>query len=667
MIKANIRIQTSSGRLIDYISPESLNIKMNRKIDDLQNIESRFGEYSLSFTLPLTRNNYEIFEFAGVVNIKNSFKINPIDIQVFNNDVLILTGQLELRSILSDGFDCVFYSKFTQLIDDLKDKNMQDITTCPKIPWNYELTISNHLNNNYSDCDDTPYQFPFVYYNTWFCPTSVFTGLTDTIVDVNGTTNHLFQSDRAWQNWYYYINHSSIGENEAYFHQIPLAFYLKPMMEYLLSNIGWSMGGSFWENQDIKKIIVPYVGDTDVYDRACYCSNGSNITGSTCGGGGTLMLDTSKFMPDYNCADFLKDIMLTFNLYFNIDILNKTIIFETYDTMFGSKIAPYDLTNNLVQSTISINKVEDYNPSINWSQITNQRVLGDNRYFASTGTSSYNATYLVTANQSLFNQVYNHIGSTNGEIKIGLQAPAVKRARIRNDYNYADTNNSAGDHVMFLPFISTQLPEDNNNRPFNKKDSYTTVYNNESTIQYKGKPCLYYYYGISSSDFVQKTSMGSQSDYFYINFNDVNQKIGICSPFAYKNYRYNINKTIYDAGQNPTGSTNDVGVMLASYMQSIYLMMGNTVSPISDIGFSLIFSDNSDYGDTIYTKFHQGKYNRYQNSEVLSSDMRCSNLDWNNLQVNTPIKYNNQIYSLVELSDFDIVKQQAKIKMIKQL
>lgn len=669
MLTANIKIVTTSGRQIDYTTPEDLSIKMNRKVEDLQKPASRFGEFSYTFSLPMTRNNVEIFNFAGIDNKKNVFKINPIDIQVFNNDMLLLTGQLELQSIKDEKYACVFYSKFTQLIDDLKDKNMQDIQSCPKISgWNYEDSIRAHINSGYTNCDETPYQFPLMFYNTYFCPTSVFSGLTDTVVDVNGTTNHVFQRERDQQNWYYLLNHTTKGENEMYFHQIPLAFYLKPMMEYMLADIGWTMGGSFWEDANIKKIIIPYVGDSDVYDRACYCSNGNSITGSSCGTG-TLMLDTAKFMPDYDCEKFLKDVINAFNLYFTIDILNKTIIFETYDVMFGSKIAPYDITNKLLYDTVETKKVDIDDPSITWNEIDNKRILGDNRYIASSGTSAYNAKYLVTANNKLFDAVFNYVGTSDSTIDLGFDAPAVKRMRIRNDYNYSDVAKSAVDHVLFLPFISKQLPEDNNNKNFSKKDTDSKVYNNESSIQYKGKPAMYYYYGISTSDFQQKTpTIGAQKDYFYVNFDAVNQKFGFCSPFALIAYRQDIDTVLNNAGLNPTGSTNDPNVMLASYMQSIYLMMGSTNGSTTNVtDFSLIFANNIDYGDTLYTKFHANKYKRYQQSELLIADMLMNDNDWRQMQINTPIRFNNQLYSLVEINNYDIVKQTAQITLIKQL
>ena len=662
----NIKIVTTSGNRIDYNSVEDLSIKMNRIADSLQDIQSRSGEFSYSFSLPRTRNNEALFGYAGIPNVKNIFKINPIDVKVYNNDLLLLVGQLELQEVTSDKYKCVFYSKLTQLVDDLTDKNMNEISTCPKIEWAYEDTIRAHINSGLTIADTT-YQFPLVYYNTWFAPTTSFTGLTDTIVDYDGTTAHAFQRDRAWQNWYYLINHAyDKTENKMYMHQIPLVFYLKSMMEYMLEDIGWSMGGSFWENDDIKRIVMPFVGDTDVYDRAVYCSNGVAITGSSCGAG-TLMLDTSVFMPDMGCLDFLESVVNLFNLYLIIDINQKTIIFENYDVMFGNKTAPYNINNKVIGDVIP-SKVDDNNPSISFEEIDNQRILGDNRFIASSGTSAYDATYLITNNDNLFNKVFNYVGTTDGEINVSFGAPAVKTMRIRNDYNYADSNKSAGDTVMFLPFISKQLPEDNAGKAFNKKDSDTTVYNDESTIQYDGKPTLFYYYGISVSDLEQHTgTIGAQSDYFYINFDNENQKIPICSPFALTEYRDAVNKTLSDAGSNPSGSTNTVEVMLASYMQSIYLMMASSTGVSNSTEFSLILADNNDFGDTIYTKFHSTKYKRYQESEVLTMNIICTDVDWRAMQINQPITYRNQIYSILEINNYDVVKQTAELKLIKQL
>ncbi len=684
----NIKIQTTSGRNIDYTTPESLNIKLNRIADDLQDGSARFGEYSYTFSLPKTANNSQIFGFAGTSGIKNAFNVNPIDIQLFNNDVLLLTGQLELRQVKQSSYDCVFYSKFTQIVDALKDKKMTDIT-CPIIPWNYETTIENHILADYKNSDEAQWQFPLVYYSTWFCPTSVYSGLTDTIVDYDGVTNHDFATKRAWQNWYYLLNRTSQDTNEFYYHQLPMAFYLKSMMELMFEDIGWTMSGSFWEDENIKSIIVPYVGDADVYEKALFCDginpsakSGLNwISGHTCYSGdskypapedipspcGNLLCDTKVFMPNVDCIKFLGDVINMFNLYFTIDIQNKTIMFETYDIMFGSKIAPYDISNKLVEESINILKMENNNPNISYEKQENERILGDNQYMVSTGTSAYNTWYAMAKEETLFNQVFNYIGTTDGEISIGFQAPSVKRMRIRNDYNIAGVNKTAGDMVMFMPAVTKQLPEDSKNMYFNGGDNEYIAFNSPDKIKFDGKPAMYYYYGVSQSDFLQKSGLiGVQSDYFWFDFGDTNLKIPICSPFALTSLQANIDKTIHDAGYN-LNSSSDATTMLASYMKSIWLMLATSSGVSREKDFSLIFANNTDFGDTLYTKFYANRFKRYQQSEVLEADMQMDDNDWRIMSINQPVMYNHQIYSIVDISNYDIVKHTSQIRLIKQL
>lgn len=688
----NIKIVTTSGRNIDYTTPEDLNIKLNRVSEDLQDISARFGEYSYTFSLPKTANNASIFGFAGVNGIKNAFRVNPVDIQVFNNDMLLLTGQLELRQVKQASYECVFYSKLTLIVDLLKDKKMSDIT-CPIIPWDYETTIENHINADYKNSDEAQWQFPLIYYNTWFCPESVYKGKSDTIVDYDGATNHTFAAKRSWQNWYYLLNKTNQGTAEFYYHQIPMAFYLKSAMELMFEDIGWTMGGSFWEDENIKSIIMPYVGDSDVYEKALFCDgynpsskSGLNwISGHTCYSGdskypapedipspcGNLMCDTKLFMPNVDCEKFLSDVINIFNLYFTIDIQNQTIMFETYDVMFGSKVGAYDISNKLIPDTISIVKMENNNPSITWESQENERILGDNQYMITTGTSAFNTWYNNTKDDTLFNQVFNHIGTTDGDISIGFQAPSVKRMRIRNEYNINDvykvTTGFVGDVVAFMPAISKQLPDKNDSKYFNGGTGETIAYNSPESMQFAGKPTLYYYYGMSNSDFIQQSvGVGQQKDFFWFDFGDNKQKIPVCSPFALTALQDNIDVAIKNAGQDATLAS-DASTMLASYMKSIYLMLGTSTGVTRTKDFSLIFANNTDYGDTLYSKFYSTRFQRYQESEILEADMIMDDNDWREMQINTPILYNHQIYSIVDISNYDVVKHTSQIRLIKQL
>lgn len=643
-IKTNIKIQTDSGEILDYTTPEDLDISFNRIIDEYTEPDTRFGEFSYSFSLPKTKRNARILGFSNTYNVQRKFSVNPQGISVFNNDALVLSGILELESIERNSYECRFYSKLTQLTDVLEDVDLIDIDTMPIISdWNYETTIRNHINSNYKSSDETSYQFPMIFYNTFFTPYNVYNNLTD-------FEGYQFRDDgdRPQQNFYYILNRTQTGsDNEFYFHQFPLCFYVKSVLEGLLEYVGWSLSGSFWDTPEAKKIIMLYTGENDIYDSATYTS------------GGTTYLNTNKFLPEMGALNFIKSIINMFNLYILIDVNNKILLMDTYDTLFTSKVAPYRIDNLIDENSIVITKVDEYNFSIKFEQPENTNHLGDNYFFGKNSTNALTLSNYIKTSNEFHNTVYNHVGTTEGEIDIEFAAPKVKRMFIRNTDSYDGSVIDAEDHVIFLPDMSEQTRYDNDNNPFNKDQTDTTANNEESTIKFKGKPTLMYYYGISSSEFIQDSGKGACSEYFYIDMDNVKQRIGIASPFAYKTYRGTINDQLASGDSGSTAS------MYASYLQTIYLNMGTGYT--GQTKYSLTFGDSFNLADTLYTKFYRNRIDRYTNSEVLEADIRISNVDWNSMQLNQPLIYRGEIYSLMELSDYNIVTGEAKIKMIKHL
>lgn len=661
MVTTNIKIQTSYGSRLDYTSPEDLNIKFNRIADDATKPDARFGEFSYSFKLPKTKKNARILGFANAKSIQKRFSINPIDISVFNNDALVLEGTLEVETITRDSYECRFYSKLTQLVDVLEDINLQDINTMPIIDsWDEETTIRTHINAGYKNSDETSYQFPLVFYNTYFTPYSTYEGLTD----FDGATFR-DEGDRPQQNFYYMLNRTQTGsDNEWYHHQLPLSFYIKSVMEGVLEYVGWSLSGSFWETDEAKQIIMLYTGENDIYDAARLWKNNTTgeyiaTTANTAPAGYTVAMNTNKFLPDMDALDYISGIINMFNLYVTLDINNKIITFETYDNIFGHKIEPYNLDKKIDAETIDIDRYEDYDFSITFQDPQNKNHLGDNYFYGRDSTNALTkANYLKTSNGK-YDDTYNHIGQTKGEISVPFAAPKVKRMYIRNTDNYAGTITSANDHVIFMPDMSQQTRFDNNNVKFNGGTGQTTVFNEEDSVKFKGKATLMYYYGISESEFVQAAGKGACSDYFYVDFDNTKQKIGIASPFAWKSYRNPINTQLELADTGSTAS------MYASYLQTVYLNMGTGWT--DNNRYSLIFGDSHGLAETLYTKFYRNRMNRYRDSEVLSATVRLNPVDWNTLQFNQPVIYDNEIYSIMEIKDYDIVKGVAKIKLLKQL
>ena len=660
----NVKIIVEKRFELDYESPEDLKIVFNRTVDDLTNLDKRFGEFSYTFSLPQTKINTTAFEYANTKGRRGIFVGTQKSCRVYNNNKLLLDGIIELRAVSQSTYDCAFFSKFTQLLDTIGDKKLQEITSSKVGVWNefeYETSIIEHLNRNDLSVDDAEYpvQFPQVYYSTPWTPYSV---LFDIAADFEG--NPFIIPDNFQQNYYYLFGQDNNAvQNKWFFHQFPMAVYIIPVLEGLLEDAGWTLGGSFFEREEIKRIIMLYTGDNDVYDRAAGCSEETldQCTGTTSPTVENLLL--TSFLPDLSQTEFIKGLMNTFNLYFTLDIDNRIIKFETWNTLFSDKYNPYDITNKVRKETVTFSRIDNFDPTIKFQSNDNQRVLGDNKVMVNDAANASDVNY-QPSDSGYTNSVFNRIGTTS-EITVPFGLPQIGRHYLRQDFDIAGSDKVAGDFEIFIPNLTAQTPEDNDSKPFYKTTGDTFVQNDESTIKHKGKPTLMYYYGQSDSDLEQVT--GNDNDRFYyvgIGSTPTRTKFGVSSPFTLVqgNALDRVNDYLASS-PNPKS----IGTAETSYLKGLHFMMGKTGSTVSNVPeYSLTFGEDNTYHETLWTKFHKPKYDLYLSSEVLDAEMRFNDVDWQELQINRPVMYNDEIYSIISIENYDVVNRSAKIKLIKK-
>ena len=641
-----IRILTNKGQEIDYYNVSDLNIRLNRIVDEYNDLETRFSEFSYMFNLPMTANNNRIFGNVHAKNVVEKFRRNVIEVFVYLNEALLFTGVLELMSIDEDNYRCALLSKVSLLVDALQEKDLKELNL-PDIEFDYENTIRAHVEANYLSSDETFYQFPLVFYSTFFAPPSVLDGQTD-------TWNYLFQDIRPMQNYSYILNKTSGDDNEVFFHQLPMAIYLKSIIEQILEDAGWTLGGSFFDKEDIKRIIIPYVGDNDIYDDSTYCSDGSDLNIAGQCDTGTLMLRTANFLPEMGQQEFLQAVINAFNLYFDINVEQKIIRFETYNDLFLNKTNPYIVDGKILADTVEELKVENQDPSIKFIPHDYNKVLGFDEVMRTANTNALLQSY-KKLNETP--NIYDYLGDEAEPIEIEFGQPVYAKKYLRNTENFAGNVSGGNDAVIFIPQLTRQTYRDNNNMPFFMKDTDTVVNNEEDRIRHDGLPTMFFYLGISDSDFVQQTGKGASSDWFYINFHSQKMKIPFASPYAYVNNRTRINQILNDGEE-------DFERAYASNLQATYLMMGDAY-PIQH-GFSLVLSEQGNIYPSMYNKFHEEKFRRYQEYYILRADIRLNIQDWNQLKMHVPVMYENQIYSLIAIENYDVVNEIGNIRLLRQ-
>ena len=664
---ANIKILVNNSRFeLDYESATDLGIKFNRVVDDLQDLGSRKGDFSYTFKLPITDINKQAFNFADTHATKRVFVNQTYDCQVLNNNKLLLEGLIELTGLQNGYFNAVFYSKFTELLDGLTGTKLNELKTFDNITsWDFEVTMHNHIDAGFANSDEADYQFPFVFYNTFHTPFS--------LLDTAGTDDRsrsFGEPDDDYQNHYYMLNSQKLAavksENSVFFHQMPLAIYMKTILEKLLESAGWSLGGSFFDRADMKKIIMLYTGDNDVYDRARVLAADSES--------GTIELRLEEFLPDMDGIEFIKGLINTFNLYFFIDTKQRSISFETYNTLFNTTTNPYNITDKVDHSTAVFSRIEDYDPSVTFKvgSSANQRIDGDSQIL--TDNTDLSTGTFAKGTDEHFSNVFNKQGLTQGTISVPFGEPAIKKFILRNDYNFAGADLIAGDWNVFVPNISKQSPTDNANKKFFKKESHSTLFNTEDLMTHTGSPTLMFYYGVSQNDHIPKVGKGFAKDFMYVNMpenaSNSNLRLPYCSPFQYKSKesRGNIEDylTLINGDFGTYGKTRLAAE--ATYLQGLFFNMGTIASNEElETEFSLTFSDDDTLHDTLYTKFHRPKYSRYKDSELLSAVMQMSSVDWDEMQINRCIEYNNEYYHIVSIENYDPVLGISNINLIKVL
>jgi hypothetical protein len=649
----SIRIITELGELTIQDS-ESLGIVFNRIADDLTDLSTKYSDFSYDFEIPIVDSNNTIFSYASVEGNRRIFRKNQnIPCKVYLNDALLLDGLINLISINNTSYSCVLYSKYKDFVDGVGETLLRDLEI-EEIPlWEYEESMVQHMLTEgiSGNSDSTTYQFPLCKYSTYFTPYSIYSGSTD-------NRGHTILADESYQNFYYLFNNKGSSNNRMFIHQFPPSIYLVSVVEAVLRRGGYKLGGQFFNLENTKKIILTYAGDEDIYDQATGAISGS--TGVT--------LQIGRFLPDTKCIDFINDILSTFNLYFDVDINNKIIRFNTWQSLFGDVFDPYDITKNVDKTTIEYSQVETNNPTIMFKESNNLNIMGDNYVVDDTSNNAYTQSWTKVSNV-MFDNTFNRIGDeTSDEIEVGFAAPTIQRTRIWNDTNRYGVVHAATDHVIYLPCLTAQSPTDNDNKKFNKATGDTYLFNTEDTIKFKGDWTLMYYYGISTSSFENKTGKGSIADYMYINIyvNNVLYRvpIGIASPFQLFNYRDEIDNWL---GSLTIAKYSDRRTIIASYLQSIWQLMGtNSGAPTDKLtDYSLVFDDNNYFHKTLWSEMHSKKYDRYRNGKLLTATMRMNVTDWNEMKLGRPVKYSKTIYHIVSIEDYNPISNVATINLIE--
>lgn len=149
-----------NGNELELENQESLNLRINNVLFDPTKINTKQGEYSYSFNIPITKNNSKIFGFANNLSKLNKFN-KRYECIVYADGLEIFNGKLIIKSIDSDNFKCNIYTPKLNTIEDIFGDSVLT-------QMNWEVPFENYQTINSVNADlSKPYYFPFVSYGVF--------------------------------------------------------------------------------------------------------------------------------------------------------------------------------------------------------------------------------------------------------------------------------------------------------------------------------------------------------------------------------------------------------------------------------------------------------------------------------------------------------------------
>lgn len=213
----------------DIFSQDSLNLRFNNMFAEPSKISTIQTEYSFSFTLPITKTNNKIFDYANILSKRNKFN-KRFKTHVNVDGILIFDGELILQSITKEGYKCNLYINRLNTIDKIfGDTTLNQITNW-KIQYNQNETINNINSIQDINYDNADVFFPLVSYGMFQKkPTS----------NETYTSKHLIDDYATLYNENFYPSHN-----------------LLKLVEKCFEHKGYTVDGDIFDDEVLKRIYI---------------------------------------------------------------------------------------------------------------------------------------------------------------------------------------------------------------------------------------------------------------------------------------------------------------------------------------------------------------------------------------------------------------------------
>lgn len=254
---------TINNQILDVESSFEFPFLLKKNVFSQGEIGARGGVRGVSVKFPPTDNNFLIFDKNCEYDNNNKFYTALTYNLIIETDRVIFRGQFYISEYSKkEGIKGFYISNLTNWVNDIAGKSLKDIQSLQPINFDgmnyiiqdqYDFLYVSGINHIRSH----DIIFPLIAYGTYFLPywskrtkyidCTDYTSIVDNPAELIGGFE-ISNSD---------IPHLGFGD-------IPPSFYVANLFKAIFNDIGWTVSGSFFNSEEASKLIMPYVGDSEM-------------------------------------------------------------------------------------------------------------------------------------------------------------------------------------------------------------------------------------------------------------------------------------------------------------------------------------------------------------------------------------------------------------------
>jgi hypothetical protein len=279
-MKSNLKLRVND---VD-IDLSEIDIVFKKNILNYTDPSVRQKDFTYKFDVPKNKETNRAFKNASGKSI-GKFNTPVFPAKLFNSFDVVFSGVAELHAENNTSYTISIRTNLKEIKDLLEGKTLKDLQF-EDVPFDVidasssgitpEDLIADHINR--VNIISPHIEFPYIMMGRTYTPQKVFNGFLSLFTRFVKSSQRgaseaaavpirqLFESEVAKR--FFYFKEIGGNVNQLYYEQFPPATYLTSIIRQMFLDAGYQVGGSFFRDETIRSIVIPYLESIDNWKLA---------------------------------------------------------------------------------------------------------------------------------------------------------------------------------------------------------------------------------------------------------------------------------------------------------------------------------------------------------------------------------------------------------------